>query len=1035
MRIKQLILNGFKSFPEKTVITFDPTINSVVGPNGCGKTNVLDGLRWVMGETSFTQMRCVKTEDLIFAGNTTHPPVNYAEVTLILQNYNEINNLTQPLYNLGTEIEVKRRYYRSGEAEFFINRKQCKLKDIQDLFTSGGGSGHGYSIFDLPTMRQIISSNLKDLFIEAAGLAFYQERKEEIERKFKLTTDDLIRLNDIITERTRITRSLKRQAYRLMAFEKVKGEERKLQIALMRFDYQKISADEKIAVEELIKLQNDANTLEQKITDAEHRRFEVKKVLQEKEDIQSTLQKEINAIKEQLIVNEERLKANLDKQNFLKEELSKFSPTSDFVEALGQSKTSLEDKKNYYNKIKSFQAQKEQAFEDLRRRNKDLEAEIFTDQLALDELAEKDKQLFIRFSQLENEVSSVQSKLTDLKGYEQMLTDSLSALTTAKSERVLDEKYRTMLQGRLGNNFIGFIKELIVTKPDYEIAMESVLYGISDSIVINSVQELTPDNLPDDRNWTIITKLAKTSLKPVKIPKDIGISLSEVVDYKSNLPDYLKSIINSFVLVDNYTQMQSGQTKFPEISFVTKSGVVLTNTGLLIIPKQAVNMTKTGLDEKIQAIDKEIEVYHNRHKELEKSLILLQQEKQEKEKEKVELANLVKQKQEMLSKKRTTNRENLELSSNMLFDLNKRREEVSQLKAELELITSELTRTESRRDTLFSDQTRLTATVTETEKEANILSITVSKLKEQLIERQRAFSETEIGILNKEYDDLETRLNEHRILLDIQKRNTNDKQLTRFEITKNRELLERQASELLTNGLEILKNPETESKNIDDIKKELTSTQRKITAIGLINPLAKDDYEREKAELDKLSNQRNDIVVAQNNLTTALKELTKKAEEMFLETFKAVRISFQRIFQEIFLEGTADLILDTSTNPLESEIRIIAQPKGKVPKRLDQLSDGEKALLALSLLFAFYDIKPAPFVFMDEVDAPLDDANVKRFTKFLQRITQTTQVIIITHNKLTIEAGATVIGVTTEEPGISKIVSVRLKDLPVFATK
>ena len=182
MRIKQLILNGFKSFPEKTVITFDPSVNAIVGPNGCGKTNVLDGLRWVMGEASFTQMRCAKTEDLIFSGNRVHPPVNYAEVALILQNNEESTNNNQPLYNLGVEIEVKRRFFRSGESEFYINRKPCKLKDIQDLFTSGGGSGHTYSIFDLPTMRQIIGSNLKDLFIEAAGLAFYQERKDEPEQ-------------------------------------------------------------------------------------------------------------------------------------------------------------------------------------------------------------------------------------------------------------------------------------------------------------------------------------------------------------------------------------------------------------------------------------------------------------------------------------------------------------------------------------------------------------------------------------------------------------------------------------------------------------------------------------------------------------------------------------------------------------------------------------------------------------------------------------------------------------------------------------
>jgi len=1037
MRIKQLILNGFKSFPAKTVISFDSTINAVVGPNGCGKTNVLDGLRWVMGEASFTQMRCGKTEDLIFAGNKYYPAVNYAEVTLVLMN-EEPPSTTQTLYNLGTEIEIKRRFFRSGESEFFINRKPCKLKDIQDLFTSGGGSGHGYSIFDLPTMRQIISSNLKDLFIEAAGLAFYQERKEEVERKLKLTSDDLIRLNDIIAERTRITRSLKRQAYRLMAFEKVKSEERKLQISLLKFDYQKISSDEQIASEELEKLQNEATGLERKISDAELRRTELRKVLQEKEDIRNVLQKEIDTIKEQTIISEERLKANLDKQNFLKAEQSKLQSEFGFVEQLDTSKQNLDEKRKYFNQIKSLYSAKEQEFDDLRRKNKELEAEIFSDQLALDELAEKDKQHFIRYSQLTTEISGIETKLEDNKRYLQTLKDSLQALTTAKSESLelkeLDAKYRSSLQATLGNNFIGFLKELIVTKPEYDLALESVLFGINDAMVINSTQEISLDNLPKDRHWVVISQSSKhVSQKLSKIPNEIGKPFSSVVEIKKGIPEYVKSIIDSFILIEDYSQIQNVYQKLSEYSFVSKSGVVITSSGLLIIPQQTFNTSKSGFDEKIQAISKEIELFESKRQELEKGLSSLKQEKQEKEKEKVVLASLVRQKQEELTSKRKLNRDNLELASNMLFDLNKRREEVSQLKAELDYILSEINRTEGRRDSLATDRNRLAETLTELANEEKTLQSNINDLQAKLKQKRESFEQTEIGMLTKEYDDLETKLNEFRVILDIQKKNITDKQLGKFEITKNREHIETQAREMLSNGLELLKSSEEETKNIDDLKRELTSARKKITAIGLINPLAKDEYEREKTELDKLTSQRNDVLTAQNNLILALKELAKKAEEMFLETYKQVQVSFRRIFKEIFIEGEADLILETPATPLASDIKIIAQPKGKMPRRLDQLSDGEKALLALSLLFAFYDIKPAPFVFMDEVDAPLDDANVKRFSQFLKRITDTTQVIIITHNKLTIEAAAVVIGVTTEEPGISKIVSVRFKDLPVFA--
>jgi len=1035
MRIKQLILNGFKSFPEKTVITFDPNVNAIVGPNGCGKTNVLDGLRWVMGEASFTQMRCAKTEDLIFSGNRAHPPVNYAEVALILENNEESSNNNQPLYNLGTEIEVKRRFFRSGESEFYINRKPCKLKDIQDLFTSGGGSGHTYSIFDLPTMRQIIGSNLKDLFIEAAGLAFYQERKDEIERKLKLTSDDVIRLNDIITERTRITRSLKRQAYRLMAFEKVKEQERKLQVSLLKFDYKKICSDETIINDELNKLQNEASALEQKNNDAEHRRAELRKVLQEKEGIRNTIQQEIDALKEQIIINEERLKANLDKQNLFKGEQTKLQSEFAFIEQLETNKNITGNKKQYLEQINNVFSKKEQEFEDLRHKNKTLEAEIFSDQLALDELSEKDKQLFIRFSQLSSEFSTTEMKIEDTKRYLQTLVDSLSALTLTKSNRASFEDSKIVLKERLGNNYIGRLKEMIVAKPGFETALDSVLFGIYDAITVNSLSDIPFDNIPKDRSWIILAHSSNIKHPIVSRPQiNIGRSFNEVIELNAKIPDYIKSIIDSFILIEDYTQIQSIDKNLSDYSFVTKSGIALTNSGLLIIPQVSTkesldNKPGDKLDEKIKTLSQENEIIENNLKGLGQNLNRLAQEKKDKEKDKQETSLSLKQKQETINQKRKQNKENLDLASNLLFDLNKRREEITRIKAELD----EITRTEDHRDSLFADRQRVTETIRNLSEEENSLRKNVNQLQDNSKEKKLFFDKTEVGLLSKEYDDLELQLNESRVVLDIQKNNIANRQLKKFEIVNKREQIEKQVAELLPNGLEMLTLPDEQIREIDDIKKELGLVQKRIIAIGLINPLAKDDYEREKIALDKLVGQRTDIQTAQNNLTFALSELTKKAEEMFLVTYQAVQVSFRRIFKEIFLEGEADIILETPNTPLASEIKIIAQPRGKVPKRLDQLSDGEKALLALSLLFAFYDIKPAPFCFMDEVDAPLDDANVKRFTQFLKRISQTTQIIIITHNKLTVEAATVVIGVTTEEVGISKIVSVRFKDIPAFA--
>jgi chromosome segregation protein len=211
-------------------------------------------------------------------------------------------------------------------------------------------------------------------------------------------------------------------------------------------------------------------------------------------------------------------------------------------------------------------------------------------------------------------------------------------------------------------------------------------------------------------------------------------------------------------------------------------------------------------------------------------------------------------------------------------------------------------------------------------------------------------------------------------------------------------------------------------------EERLAQVRQRLEALGQVNPLAAQEYEQEKSDLAKLVTQREDVAAAKLNLESALTEIDRHAQEQFAATYGEVRGHFREIFQALFLEGEADLVMTNDANPLESEIGIIAKPRGKNPKRLEQLSDGEKALLAVSLLFAFYRVKPAPFCFLDEVDAPLDDANVGRFADYLKGISDKTQVVIITHNRLTVERADVVFGVTAEQPGISTLVSVSLAD-------
>ncbi|MEO0022883.1 MAG: AAA family ATPase, partial [candidate division WOR-3 bacterium] len=285
MYIKELQLLGFKSFQEKTTLRFAPGMNCIIGPNGCGKSNVLDALRWVLGEQSFAVLRCAKNEDLIFAGTAQLPPVNFAEVRLILS--------TEDQPALGSEVEIRRRYFRSGESEYYLNRQPCRLRDIQDLFLSTGIGTKAYSIFDLRQMREIIAGNIRQMFEEAATLAKFRDSKEECQRKLTLTQTDLTRLEDIIAERERIVRSLQRQSARLRVYQRLKQEESQLRLRELQQAYRELNEQLAANEQEIRKLEDAAAELTLQIR---HQEEELRQLHSRLVGIQSEREQALNEL-------------------------------------------------------------------------------------------------------------------------------------------------------------------------------------------------------------------------------------------------------------------------------------------------------------------------------------------------------------------------------------------------------------------------------------------------------------------------------------------------------------------------------------------------------------------------------------------------------------------------------------------------------------------------------------------------------------------------------------------------------------------
>jgi chromosome segregation protein len=1154
MRLKELQIYGFKSFPNKTTVKFSDGITAIIGPNGCGKTNILDALRWVLGEQSFSILRCNKNEELIFGGTAKYPPLGYTEVKLVLENNGDIPNL-------GSEIEVKRKYFRSGESEYYINRNTCRLKDIQDIFLSSRASTKAYSIFDLKQMREIISGGAKKMFEEAANLAKYRERKNETFNKLALTETELLRLNDVIAERERYTRSLKRQARRLEVYERLREEEKKVKLVALKTQYQMAKNEEEQAEVFLKNATAKEEAVLSEISHAEGELEQLRQQLREARTKKENLTKELEEKRDRLQEQEKSTISKREHINYLKQEIERLYKESEKLQEkieAGKEKTSqLEDE------IKAKQSSHDLTQQELERIRSEVRKEetvLFNEQqkheqekgklqltseqiislrqkqigevaqsqnlteaenklkAEIGNLETRIKTLATSIGQKENRIKEIDDKLAEMKTVvgakngerEKFNTESKDlverkrlkqeSIALVKQEiqlfkTTLGQAPKEIVKAKLDEGFLGSIREFLKVKDGYERSVESALYAILDFLVVKNQIELTELKadfrlgflLASDENFKLTSE---NSEKPES--EAIKGRLNDFVEIKPGSPKLLQKLLNEFFLVDNFSQACELSKKYPKFSFVTADGIALFNQDLIVMESQTQGRLsiekklvdketeKTQLDNelgifsekianlemKITEINQAIEqtqaqilnlisersnlqaglnAEKNSTDELRKEMVWLkndlsqtQTRLQEREQQ---IAGITKNLEELVSVEQPSKgaissldkailerqkqiKEKLEEASKVLFNLGKIGEELSTKRAELAYQIKDNETAQSRIEEIDELQKNM-------QKEVEFLTNEIQAT-EQQIEGNRAIiklshqtiDDLTIDNLAKTEENIETTLREKRNISERDRAELMEKRMRQFEIQKQREAIEHEAREFYETDIATVEV--VPDKQVAD---RLKMISERLTNLGKVNPLAKEEYQSEKAELDKYLVQRQDVLDARNNLQKTISEIEQHAKDQFLNTFRLVRERFRSIFTRLFIEGEADLNLQDEANPLDSEIEIIARPKGKIPKRLEHLSDGEKALLALSLLFAFYAVKPAPFCFFDEVDAPLDDVNVVRFADFLRELAAAgTQGVVITHNRMTIEKADVLLGVTTEEPGVSKVISVRLTD-------
>ncbi len=1190
MQLKTLEMIGFKSFSDKTVITFQQGITAVVGPNGCGKSNISDAIRWVLGEQSAKHLRGDKMEDVIFNGSESRKPLGMAEVTLRLSNV--AGTFTSSEFGHYQEIEITRRLYRSGESEYLINRIPCRLKDIRDLMMDAGVGARIHAIIEQDKVDQILSSKPQDrrfLFEEVAGVMKYKARRQEALSKLESTSQNLLRVNDIIIEVKRQVNSLDRQARKAERYQKLRAEMKDLDFRLASVEYSSLGAEWTASSEEFKKLEDEVtalhaalgrieSTIEETRADAlsaEHELGALQHKIHETETALSRAEHRVEMSRSQIAsLIEQRGRDHADRE-YLKQETARvtgqkarhegesgvlaisiqsknavLNDRNENLESLSRALTerelSLEEARagimnamtasaaeksrimNFESRITQIDEQDARDLsekKELQQRLADLASRLAAKEREIEELAArknaaheermdvaarleqaiaKKKALEADLNENKNRLAGQRARLRSLLELEQSLEGYQKGVRTVMSAR----KEPSLVES-LGT-IHGLVADMIETEPKYEVAIEAVLGDRLQYVVVDSqsdsLKAIDYLKAKGGGRSTFVPKMTR-EVKSEPYVKNghagvIGSALN-IVRCKDSYGSVAQYLLGDVVVVDTmdtalYLWRKNGFDK----TVVTLSGEIVDPGGA--VTGGAIEATGTGMLTKrreIKDLEHELAGLATRIAVLEAELISAEASIASDTRIESELSQQVHRIEIELvngEKDRTTVRDDIGRATERVKtldteatgraalrqELNSGIEQSSETlrnieaghanaQADIEAGQVELSRKKEGLDEARAAITELRMELTALqEKQAaaarNIASLaqTETELTERLAKREAEITDIAAKLIELEsaITDAETGIKEHIEVLEAERRVLVSKQEAHAGITQSLHAAEEQAREArhdseaaqkrlsanevkrteLRMRIEHLKDTlwntyHTELEavvqelgqfemNVEESKAQVEELRQKIDQMGPINVDALQEYNELKERYDILSTQQNDINESISNLKATIAKLDGETRELFSEAFNAIQEKFKEVFALLFEGGRAELVLLDESNILESGIEIIAQPRGKKFQSISLLSGGERALTAIALLFAAFLVKPSPFCMLDEVDAPLDEANVTRFTRLIREMSNRSQFITITHNKRTMEMADALYGITMEEPGCSRVVSVKLRE-------
>ncbi len=980
MYLKEIVTSGFKSFADKLDIKLDDKITCIVGPNGSGKSNVVDAVRWVLGEQSVKSLRGEGSmSDVIFSGSKSRNPLNVASVELVFDNSDHFLNVPY------TELSIKRRVYRSGENEYYLNGEKCRLKDINNLLLDTGMGKESFNIISQGEVEKILSDSPSDrrtIFEEAAGILKYKKRKEEALRKLDRTHNNIDRVNDIINELESQVAPLKEQSEKAKEYlENKKGLDH-YEVAILAYDLENASIELERIKQEKEKLEKEIMELSNETSKSDAIDLEQASKLEKLEKEQSSLQRRLLEVTEMVekVNGEKNLLQERNKQN------------KDSKETEEELRKTLEKKSSIEATIQKLKTELDVIIEDGKK--EDEKGKGISEQLQ--KIKQKKNMLTSDYSSHERNIITLDHKITSLKREIEEGGDLPNSV-----RKVLESSSLSGIHNTIGN--------LLNTKDEYVKAL-NIAIAANKNFVITSDEESAKRaiNYLKDNHLGRATFFPLTVIKSRYVDKDsikilekeddfIGI-LSDLVDYDKTYQNIIENQLGTVIVakdIDAATRLSSKVNRRYKI--VSLDGDVV-NVGGSLTGGSIIYQTKS------------IIVLKQELKRLLEQQSLMKQELEEIKKELDEVdeeSRKIEEEEFTGSKNKVTIKEKYDTKAEEIKEQRRKLEEAEQEWQALNAISNNsLTQKEQE---LIEQYHALNA-------EKSTIQITLDQIRTDIDDIKRETEEriAKDKVKNANLRNLEKTLHEKEVYLN------------RIEIKMDTML------DTLNTEYELTFEKAKENYHLDvepdEARRKVNLYRANIKRIGMVNLAAIDEYERVNTRYIFLTNQREDLLKAEETLLEIMNEMDDVMKEEFKNTFEQITKEFKQVFKELFGGGNADLKLTDPDNLLTTGVEIVASPPGKKLTTISLLSGGEKTLTAISLLFAILNVRTVPFCLFDEVEAALDEANVAQFGRYLDHYKNKTQFLIITHKKKTMEYANTLYGITMQESGVSKLVSVKLNE-------